>query len=252
MRKRRERIKETSREAKEKAGGGGGGKRGFLFGGSLNPVLSIPSVNSGPISIHSAGYIAEYTCFLLLFALSLSFSTGRAFSETRFKSASSISSLPRAGCTVWRRCPTCFIVDAYVYTCPVYDVAPIYVSRPRGPPLRPMYIRVPALDEEDIEDRCEAICGWRERKTCVPLHATRSTVDLSRISLFSLGRYIIGTFCIDRWIEHAGIFFCRRYSDSKFSSGLSRPDFYPTFPHQRLRNPSAQVRYESCMTHVTN
>lgn len=46
-------------------------KKGFLFGGSLNPVPSIPSVNSGPISIHSAGYIAEYTCFLLLFGLPL-------------------------------------------------------------------------------------------------------------------------------------------------------------------------------------
>jgi len=99
--------------------GGGGGKKGFLFGGSLNPVPSIPSVNSGPISIHSAGYIAEYTCFLLLFgpppscylALSLSRSLPLAF----FKSASSVS-LPRAGCTARRRCPTCFIATC-TYIC---------------------------------------------------------------------------------------------------------------------------------------
>lgn len=108
MRKRRERIG-GDLEGGRGGGGGGGGKRGFLFGGSLNPVLDIPSVNSGPISIHSAGYIAEYTCFLLLFGPSLSFSPGRAFSKTRTKSASSVS-LPRAGCTVWRRCPTCFVV----------------------------------------------------------------------------------------------------------------------------------------------
>lgn len=94
--------------------GGGGGKKGFLFGGSLNPVPSIPSVNSGPISIHSADYIAEYTCFLLLFGLppshclSLSFSLFLSRPRAFSKSASSVS-LPRAGCAARRRCPTCFV-----------------------------------------------------------------------------------------------------------------------------------------------
>ena len=119
--------KERERERDQEEGEGGGSKRGFLFGGSLNPILSNPSVNSGPISIHSAGYIVEYTCFLLFVNLSLFFAW--AFSKTRSKSASSVSLL-RAGCTVWW--PTCFVVMRYVYTCPVYDRAPIYVSRLRG------------------------------------------------------------------------------------------------------------------------
>lgn len=113
--------------------GGGGGKKGFLFGGSLNPVPSIPSVNSGPISIHSAGYIAEYTCFLLLFgppsfllSRSLSFSPSRVLQEREFGFA------PARRLHSQTQVPHLFHRDVHVYMCHVYDVAPIYVTRPRG------------------------------------------------------------------------------------------------------------------------
>lgn len=48
---------------------------------------------------------------------------------------------------------------------------------------------------------------------------------------------------VDRIYWHISL---PRYSDSKFSIGLSRSDFYPTFSHRGLRNPSAQVKYKSC------
>lgn len=89
------RKKKGKNQGDLEGGGGGDGKRGFLFGGSLNPVLGIPNVNSGPISIHSAGYIAEYTCFLLLFGLSLSFSSGARVLQDEAPSSVSLS---RAGC----------------------------------------------------------------------------------------------------------------------------------------------------------
>lgn len=132
MGKRTERIKKSSREAKE---AGEAVKGGFLFGGSLNPVLGIPSVNSGPISIHSAGYIAKYTCFLLLFG-TLPLSSPFFVSTTR-ESASSVS-LARAGCCTawWRRCLTCFALRR-VYTRHVQRSTDLRRSSVEGPPFAP-------------------------------------------------------------------------------------------------------------------
>jgi len=123
----------------------------------------------------------------------------------------------------------------------VYDVAPIYVLRPRDHHCS-SYIWVPILDEEDIEDWCKAICGWRERKTRVPLHATRSTVNLSRTSFFLL--YMIGIFGIDRWIEYAGIFFCYDIQTTNFPSAYLIP-ILTLLSSWELQNRSAQVIYES-------
>lgn len=157
------RKKKGKNQGDLEGGGGGDGKRGFLFGGSLNPVLGIPSVNSGPISIHSAGYIAEYTCFLLLFDLSLSFSSGRAFSnalqerEFGFALARRLHSLAQV--------PHLFHCDAYVYTCLVYNVAPIYVSRPRTAiVVAHEYLhsakRILRID-------VKSFCGWSKKKSIV-------------------------------------------------------------------------------------